>query len=108
MCGGDALQFHVNIGGLAYFELGVSSAWQPLTGQTALAGAPSVSFAGKIYTGDGNANNGWIMSANDSSTYTTHTFASSYNSVSSGWDYCNGVDYNGVTTVTPMVYLLYR
>ncbi|HLK39290.1 MAG TPA: fibrinogen-like YCDxxxxGGGW domain-containing protein [Polyangiaceae bacterium] len=108
-CGGDALGFAVNTNVIAYFARGASSRWQPLTGQVALAGRPTLSFGGKMWTGDGSANEGWILSANDfDPSYTTHTFASSYDSVASGWDYCNGVNYNGATGELPMIYLLYR
>ena len=108
-CGSDALGFAVNANVIAYLARGASSRWQPLTGQVALAGNPTMSFGGKLWTGDGATNEGWIISANDfDPTYTTHTFASSYDSVASGWDYCNGVDYNAAPGELPMVYLFYR
>jgi hypothetical protein len=108
----------VSAGVLAFFQSGVSNRWQPLLNPTAAAGTANATFAAKIWTGDGNANQGWIISANDyDPAQTPHTFASSYNSFidqfgDSYWAFCNGTDYNRPTTSSgadePMQWLFYR
>jgi hypothetical protein len=88
-CGAEAITFHVNDLGLALFQHGGQSAWQPLSNVTAVAGAPVLAYATQLWTGAGD-NMSWIISNDDNiPSFTPHTFASSYN-YNAGWDYCNG------------------
>jgi hypothetical protein len=122
-CGDVAVTFQAVPAALSFFQSGVSNRWVPLANVTAVpvaadAGLADVSFAQKLWTGDGGSNQGWILSANDyDPAQTPHTFASSYNSLadsfgSSYWAFCNGVDYNRPVSSTqrdePKVWLFYR
>jgi hypothetical protein len=107
MCGSDAVGFKASKELLLYFQYGLSSTWQALDEIVALKGRPNLFSARQFWTGSG-TNQGWILSSNDSVPQASaNTFASSY-SWNGAWDYCNGVDYRGLTTGAPKVLLMYR
>jgi hypothetical protein len=107
-CGGEAVKFTTTPAVLDFFRAGVSRRWVELLNMAPLSPNAQAAYAGWLWTGDGANNQGWILSADDAEPVATnHTFASSYDSASAGWDFCNGVDYNS-TNVTPTVMLFYR
>jgi hypothetical protein len=107
-CGDAAVKFMPTPAVLDFFRAGVSRRWVPVSNVTALSGNAITAYASLLWTGDGQYNESWILSADDAEPgVTSHTFASSYYSGLGGWDFCNGADYNS-TNATPMVKLLYR
>jgi hypothetical protein len=107
-CGAAALRFNATPAVLDFFRAGVSKRWAQLLNVTMLAGNAIPAYGSGLWTGDGNANRGWILSADDAEPGATpHTFTSSYDSIPSPWDYCNGVDYNGANA-GPAIRLMYR
>ena len=100
-CGPDAIKFKLSPSAFGYFATGTPAVWQALVTPTAVAGTPDMTTATKVFTGLG-GNLGWIISADDKNpSFTTKTFASSYN-FNGTWDYCNGVLGHG--TVTRLFY----
>jgi hypothetical protein len=112
-CGADAIRFNAPGTVVEYWELGVSSAWEPLSNAVAVAGQPNTTFAKYFFTGEGPTyplhSRGWVIGGDYYKVQ--ETFASSFDSNSQDqWDWCNGVDYNGDEAGTgfPIVRLLYR
>jgi hypothetical protein len=114
-CGADAIRFQAPGAVVEYWELGVASAWQTLSGQTAIGGHPDLALTNYFFTGEGpnfpdGYFPGWVVGSNyfDMSL----TFASSFGGAdpAPSWDWCNGVSYANpdAGTVFPTVWLGYR
>src|SRR5262249_10953210 len=115
-CGDDVVSFLVPQAVFKYFYSGAQGSWQTLLDLRAETPHANVTFAQRIFTGAGN-NKGWILSSDDPHpNLPSDTFANSYPNtalpdVPTGWDFCNGVDYNtpdGAASTLPVVRLFYR
>ena len=95
-CGTDAITFSLGAPGIDYFVSGGHHDWQPLAQLQVGHGNPDLSTARNLWTGV-DVESGWILSADDMTGPTPHTFASSYD-LNANWDYCNGKPDHGSTT----------
>jgi hypothetical protein len=115
-CGADAIRFQAPGTVVEYWELGVSSAWQTLSGQTPIAGNPTVAYSRYFFTGEGpnwshpnGVYEGWVIASdyyNEQDTFG----GSAVSLPGQSWDWCNGVSYADADagTVFPTVWLGYR
>jgi hypothetical protein len=102
MCGGAALSVALPAQAFAYFRGGKGSPfWASLFDASAIEGDASPAFATAILTDEGWAIKQGLVGN------PTEVFASSY-SVSSAYDYCNGVSYVDAEPLAPLAELLYR
>ncbi len=112
-CGDAAVLLTVAAPGLVldYFRTGTPYNWLAFASVGAGGSNTNAANAAWIWTGaSGGGNPGWILSAAQNAVSPSNaTFASSYDAKAAGWDYCNGVSYNGAAPSTmPMEHLFYR
>ena len=103
-CGEKMIKFQISNPTLDLFNSGTPNYWEDLYGVTAIKGSLTY-LPDRIWTGDpsGAQGNSWVLTRSVAAAADRHkTFSSSY-SLSSVWDYCDGV----VDNSSP-IYLFYR